>query len=229
MKNRVLKQPFKGQPKTVLSYDRKDNPRFDVTIRELTPFRARAADTTSALTCWGGFAYVAYKAATLPGADWQVWLAAFALPVISWPVTKWLARRQFRKATKLRFTADEFQKPGLLRAKSYDRQLPHSFLLLPHDKREDEQEKLQFEAAKARARGKWYKPERYYGKSFHLVFEYLGERHDVAAIYGEREAKRALDRLTSIDNVIDPLTATGPGTAIRPGDEWNPQAGDLLE
>ena len=229
MKKLFPEQPFKGKPRTTLRVDRKGNPRFDVTIRELTPFRAKAADATATLLTWAGLSYTVYEAANLPGADWKVWLAAIALPVISWPVTKWIARNRFKKSTALRFTADEFRMPGFLRAKSFERQLPHSFQLLPHDKREDEQEQLQFEAAKARARGKWYRPERYYGKSFHLVFEYLGERHDIAAIYGEREAKRALDRLTSIDNVIGPMTDTGFGFVLRPDDEWNPQAGDLLD
>jgi len=229
MKKLFTKQPFKGEPKTRLSYDRKGNPRFDVAIQELTPFRAKAADTTATLTSWSILGLAVSQAANMPGADWKVWLAAIALPFALQPAFKWVTRAQFKKTTRILFTKNEFLVNGWLKSKSFHRQLNHSFQLLAHDDVKKEHERLQLQAMKARQRGKLIIPTQYYGESFHLVFGFLGERFDIATIYGEFEAKRALDRLNAIDSVIDALTNVGMGMPLRPDNQWNPQPGDLPE
>ena len=126
----------------------------------------------------------------------------------------------------MRFTDESFRVFGL-RGGKFDRQLPHSFQLLPHDKRDEEKEQLELKTLNARRQGKLKRPESYYGKSFHLVFEYLGERFDIAEIYGGREAKRARDRLAAIDEVMDAYAHGGGGTPLNPHDEWAAAPGAL--
>lgn len=229
MKNRLLKQIFKGQPKTRVKIDRKGNPHIDVKIRELSPLGARIADGTATLLTWASLAYTISDTWTLANADWQIWLAAIALPIISYPFTRWSMRSTFRSNTYVQFDKDTFRIGFWPFGKKFDRQLPHSFKLLPHDKLEEAKEKHQLRAMRLRSRGQFAEPEKYYSKSFHLIFEHLGERFDIAEIWGEREAVRTLDRLTAIDNIINTQTGSGSGFALTPNDEWTPQAGDLKD
>lgn len=227
MKNQKIKQLFKGQPKTTVRFSRDGDITVDVTINELTPLRAKAADYVTTWVTFLAICYTLYDTARLPNPDWTTWLAAIVIPLIFYPLTKWSARSFFKKQQRVRFTQDQFEIGSWPLGKKFDRQLQHSFTLPPHDKRADEKVALQLEVIRGRQRGKLVQPEQYYGKSFHLVFEYLGERFDIAEIYGEREAKRALDRLKSIDQVIESITGSGSGTPLSPENEWFPTAGDL--
>jgi len=227
MKNRKLNQIFKGQPKTSVKFNRNGDIRVDVLINELTPLRAKLADKSASLLTLAGLGYTLYDTARTAGADWIMWIAAFAVPLAFYPLTKWSMRQQFKRQQRVRFTKEQFQMGSWPFAKRFDRQLDHSFTLPPHDKRDDEKEAIQMEVLRGRQRGKLVQPEKYYGKSFHLVFEHLGERFDITEIYGEREAKRALDRLKSIDQVIDSITGSGSGTPLSPENEWFVIAGDL--
>ncbi|MBL4836525.1 MAG: hypothetical protein JKY34_03020, partial [Kordiimonadaceae bacterium] len=154
MNNQILKQPFEGQPKTRLSYDKDGSPQFDVAIKELTPFRAKSADNIATLTSWATLGLAVNEALSMPSADWKVWLASLTLPFVFQPAFKWVTRGLSKKTTRVRFTADEFLVREWPKPKSFERQLDHSFQLLTHDDREKEKEKLQLAAMRARQRGK---------------------------------------------------------------------------
>ncbi len=49
MQKRKLFQLFKGKPNTAFRQDRNGNTKVDVTIRELSPLRAKLADGTAVL------------------------------------------------------------------------------------------------------------------------------------------------------------------------------------
>lgn len=220
-------QPFAGVPQTKLYRNKDGDPKFEVTIKELTPKGAKFADVFSSLTTWTGLGLTLKQATELPDPNWAVWAGAIAIPFVFKPLVKMMAKEQFKKTTKVSFTETAFTMPGFLKNTEFNRNLEHSFLLIPHDKKEIEQEKHELEKIRARQRGKLLRPTKYYGDSYHLVYAHLGERFDITDIYGEKEAKRALDRLVTIDSVIDAITNAGPGTPMNPTDEWNPQAGNL--
>ena len=216
MKNHKIKQFFKGQPKASAQVNRKGDLTVDVIINELTPLRAKLADNVAGLMTITALGYTLYDAAQMQNPGWPLWVAAIALPFVFHPLTKWSVRSSFKRKQRVRFTKDRFEIGAWPTKKKFDRLLDHSFTLPPHDKRMDEREAHELQIMRGRQRGKLVQPEKYYGKSFHLVFEFLGERYDITEIYGEREAKRALDRLKSIDLVIDAVTGTGSGKHLSP-------------
>ena len=77
--------------------------------------------------------------------------------------------------------------------------------------------------------GKIVQPRRYYQDSYHLCYELLGQRNDITEICGRPEAQAVLMRLRAIDDVINASARHGNGTAIRPGDQWVEQPGDIPE
>jgi len=229
IKKEILKQLFKGKPYTRFKTNKAEEPSVTVTISELTPLGARIADGFAKALTWAGLAYTIHDTMQLASADWKIWLAAIALPIVMYPLTRWSIRSSFKSTTTVSFDKNTFRIGHWPFAKKFDRQLHHSFKLLPHDKREEAKEKHQLKAMRQRSRGQFAEPEQYYSKSFNLIFEFLGERIDIAEIWGEREAARALERLNTIDNVINTETDSGAGYALSPDKEWNPQAGDLKD
>jgi len=229
MKKAILKQLFKGQPRTAFSVNKTGEPSAVVTISELSPFRAKLADGVAKALTWAGLGFTLFETMQLTGADWKDWLAAILIPVAFYPLTRWSMRSTFKTNTIVRFDKDTFRIGHWPFGQKFDRQLQHSFKLLPHDKREEAKEKHQLKAMRQRNRGQFAEPEEYYSKSFNLIFEFLGERIDITEIWGEREAARALERLNTIDNVINTETGSGAGYALSPDREWNPQAGDLKD
>ena len=73
------------------------------------------------------------------------------------------------------------------------------------------------------------KKRRYYQDSYHLAFEYVGQRNDVATIYGRPEAQAVLARMKSVDEVMTAHANRGDGTPLRPQQEWVEQPGAIPE
>ena len=109
------------------------------------------------------------QAASVPDADWKVWLAAVALPFVLQPALKWGLRNKFKKTTHVRFTKDQFLIRTWPKTKEFDRLRDHSFQFLDHDNQQKEKDRLQLVAMKAQKQGKLVSPTKYYGESFHLV------------------------------------------------------------
>lgn len=111
--------------------------------------------------------------------------------------------------------------------KVFDRTLPHKFSALAHDKTRAEQEQIDLAVRKEQARGRIIGKTRYYGESFHIVFEYLGQRQDLLTIYGPKAAKSVLSRLIACDSVMNTQTRMDEGISLDPEDEWSEDTGDI--
>lgn len=71
--------------------------------------------------------------------------------------------------------------------------------------------------------------QRWYANSFHVSFDYLGQRNDIMTVYGQKEAVAIATRLKACDDVLDALARRGQGTPLTPADEWGDQPGAIPE
>lgn len=111
----------------------------------------------------------------------------------------------------------------------YDRQMPHRFALLPHDRAPMERLVHDFERQKASIARKAVFKKPYYGESFIVALEYLGQRNDLLTAYGRNEATAIVARLQACNEIIEARTRQGRGAAINPADQWGHQPGDIGE
>lgn len=157
------------------------------------------------------------------------WLWGLALigPWLAHPLIWRLYRVLLRKETEIIITPEEFRFRSWKGWRTYDRQLPHKFALIPHDKARAEKEAHDLETRREQARGQFVSKTRYYGESYHLSFEYLGQRNDVLTIHGRKEALAVLARLKACDEVMDAEARMGDGIALDPEDQWSDQPGEI--
>lgn len=221
------RSPFAGKPYTTVKNGPDGPEEIIVTLAALTPVRKRAVDALR----WGGGAaagaftlYTVSEVSYPPDWAWALPVPAFGLGAVG---THFSLGELFKKQRRVRFTPDTFSIETLLGWKSFDRQLPHSFTIIEHDKAKREQQRHELARQKAQAKGSAVGKRPYYGESFHLCFEYLGQRNDILTIHGRKTAQQFLARLKAIDEVLDGNRFGRHGTSLRPDDEWSPQPGGL--
>jgi len=227
-KNSNCISPFAGGPETIESTLPDGTKRITVLPKAITPLRARAADLLSILVTVSAICGAVYFATLIGDAPaWQfagVLLASFAVL----PIIRIGLYRLFEKQARVVFTPELFTAYKLFGPKTFDRNMPHSFSIYYHDKRDREADII---ADKVKARsGKWWAfrpPKKYLGASYHLSFEYMGQRNDLMLIYKYKKAQEILSRLNACDEIMDGYSCKGRGQALKPQDEWTPQAGDL--
>lgn len=114
-------------------------------------------------------------------------------------------------------------------AQHFDRRHTHRFALVPHDRALHEQRRHEFAHRQDQLgrRAVWRKP--YFQDSFIVVFEYLGQRNDLLEIYGRKDALAILARLKACDEIIEAQAHKGKGLALTPAQEWGDQPGDIAE
>lgn len=224
-----VRSPFAGKPATRQIADRNGAPAFAVQPRVLTPVRAMAASWLTGLGVIAAIGYGLAGVASSPNPDSGMLTAAFVVPLVGGFVLYRALRALFRKRVRLMFTLERFSVKTLFGWRHYDRLLPHRFALLQHDWTQAEQEQQEFQAAKAQRKGKLIKKQRWFGKSFHVSFDYLGQRNDVLTVFGQKEAMAIVTRLNACDNVLDALARRGQGTPLTPADEWGDQPGAIPE
>jgi hypothetical protein len=221
-----IRSPFQGRPKTRQSLHAKDGLTFTVIPNELTPLRARAADISAGLSAFGlllaGFHFSKTTLHNPP--DW-IWLVLLFAAYGSYYCLKPLWRFLYRTETRIVMTATRFSYRVWYGWKHFDRTLPHKFVVLQHDKAKREQEKHQLDLRNGR--GQQEIKTRYYGESFHIVFEYVGQRNDVLTVFGQKEALAVAARLKACDGACDAQAKLGDGLALGPQDQWGDQPGDI--
>ncbi len=131
------------------------------------------------------------------------------------------------KNTEVLFTPTEFRvKTGNV-WQVYDRTITHRFVMMKHDRTREEQEKNDYRVRCAQKRGEIIQPKRYYGDSFHIIFDYLGQRIDVATVYNQKRATAIAARLKACDKVMDTKNKMGEGEVLNPGEQWGNTPGTL--
>jgi hypothetical protein len=228
MQQKVL-SPFAGKPATWQVVDHNGAPAFRVEPRILTPLRASAV---SLLTKLGGLAAVLYGLVSVASANKPTFGMLVGAMVAAAFATFMLHRALdslFRKHMHLMLTAGKFSVRTLFGWKHYDRELPHRFAVFPHDWTQAEREQQEYEMQQAQLDRKPLQKQRLYGNSFHVSFDYLGQRNDIMTVYGEKEAIAIVARMKACDDVLDALSHHGQGTPLSPEGEWGNQPGSIPE
>ena len=154
----------------------------------MTPLRLKGAQALSGIT--------AILIGALEGFVLYI-LGVTGLPLlISWMlimmVANYLAMEfiisKLLKKTEVVFTPQEFRVRNRKGWDIYDRTLYHRFLMIKHDRAREEREKHELKTRRAQMQGNVIAPARYYDESFHIVFEYMGQRFDIATVYDEKRA-----------------------------------------
>lgn len=228
MQQKVL-SPFAGKPATWQVADHNGAPAFRVEPRVLTPLRA---SVVSLLTKLGGLAAVLYGLVSVVSAHnptLGMLAGAMAAAAFGTVVLNRALDSLFRKRVRLMLTADRFSVRTLFGWKHYNRELPHRFALFPHDWTQAERAQQEYQMQQAQLAGKPVRKQSLYGNSFHVSFDYLGQRDDFMTIYGEKEAVAVVARLKVCDDVLDALSRHGQGTPLTPEGEWGDQPGAIPE
>lgn len=223
--------PFDGKPFTRAFNSKKEGEGFHIVIRELTPFRAKLVDFLSGIffLLIGGTA-IAVLIEFNQQADFQDQFIYCFVSFLIWLITRYFLVFVFKKITIIKITAKYFSVRGIFGYRNYNRELQHKFSMLRHDKTQKEKQTQSLTVQKAQKRGKIISPKIYYGESYHLVFEHIGHRRDIASVYGRNETLAALARLKACDEVITSKTQNGSdGVATNPQDQWGDQAGEIPE
>lgn len=223
------RSPFAGFPATRKRTNKNGDLTFTVTPNVLTPVRAKIADCLGRVSAASLMIGSIYVVVHIPNATGWHWLASLVIPGLGFHTLNLIWRRLLRKETWIVLTADEFRVRTWCGWKIFDRQLPHKFAAIRHDKTEAERDRNELEVRKGQAAGKIISKPRYYGESFHLSFQYLDQRNDVMTIFGKKEATAIRDRLKAIDEVLNAAMRKGDGTALHPEQEWNEQPGEIPE
>lgn len=215
------RSPFRGKPSTRELRHRDGSLRgYRIRAEYLTPLRAKFAHLTAKVLVAGTMvAGICAGTNSEPKND-ALALASVLIPPLCFPLVRALTRRQLRRTTVVEITADAFRINGLFGWKTYDRNIPHSFSLLQHDKAQKEWVEQDFDARKAWQKGKVLAQTKYYQESWHVVFDYALQRIDVADVYGLKDARAIQVRLAGCAQVIDALAGNGGGPVLHPEHAW---------
>ncbi len=216
-----------GLAKLLVRKQSTSNERHIVHARALTPFRAKLVDRSTPITTVAVFGTTVYGIIAATTQAWEVWVAGAALVATSYPAAGYVYRRALARSATFEFTPDTFGVRRLIGWKRFDRRHPHAFSLLPHDKARDEHDEHDLATRKAQLKGEAIQKKRYYGESYHLSFDYLGQRHDLMTVYGHKEALAIQAELAAADQIMDGIARKGLGITLRPDDDWSEQPGDI--
>jgi len=200
----------------------------------ITPLGAQAGDLLSigARLNFLGIAIACFFAEPQePESVWYVYCAAWALlALLSGPWLKKVLRNQLgRWCSVAVFEEKTFFIQRGSNWDAFDRQLPHNFALVPHDKAQEERDEHDFAKGGGAVNRNSVLFTRYYSDSYIVVYEHMGQRHDICAVHGQKEANAILARLVLCDKVMDAQLSYGKGAAITPSKQWDNSSGEIPE
>lgn len=222
----TIRKLFEGEPRTKETRDEHDQPVFHIRAKALTPLRAKIADAIAFLTgVW--FVFVAVNLLIANDGSLLHWLialpAAFFIGCYAGTdASSWVQQRR-----NFRIDARHFAVRQGWQWICFDRNLPHRFALVPHPKAEDEKLRHEYARQKAAIGRRAVMPHPYYGRSYIIVLEQLGERHPLMSVYDREVALTIVNRLQAVNEVIESRLKKNRSAALSPADQWGQQAGDL--
>lgn len=216
--------PFAGEPHTENLLGVKG---FRVRPCELSPEGIKKADSIGAIFSLFAWVIGIFLLCGIKPANPLIWLGSIIVLSLSYPVfIKMALAGQYRKGI-FEFTADTFRVWTGRQWLAYDRTLKHRFVMMPHDRAREEEEERELQRANAQKQGRAVNPKRYYSDSYHIILQYMGQRHDLMTVYDKKRASAVLARLKVCDEVMDNALKMGEGEAMAPHDQWDNQPGDL--
>lgn len=224
----IVRTPFDGKPATSEFVDASGKRAFLVRIWAPTPGDVMTADFVSYLSIPHSWLLLSDKAANV---QFDAFLVIYLVIVtlLLRPVYAAVFRLFLKSRTRVALTETTIEVRYAGQREIFDRQIPHRFVLIPHDKAQDEREEHDYEKQRASAAGGAFRPKRYYTQSFIICLDYLGQRKDIVAVFGAKEAQDILARLIACDSLMDGQVQKGKGTVLNPADEWSEQPGDIEE
>lgn len=220
--------PLSGHPPTAKTNDQAGRLLFRVTPCELTPFRAELANDMPAV--FGAMLVVACITILICWSDPELWHVVMFMSYIALGSMYlcWAFQKFCRITTEIELGVDSIRVKRWTGWHSYDRGVEHRFLLLPHDRAEDERRRNDLAVREAAAKGEAVQPPVYYGESFHVVLVYAGHRIDFLTVFGMREAAAVVARLQYCDRLLNQEAKRGNGGGnARAGDDWHNAPGGL--
>ena len=221
-----IRSPFAGYPTTKVTADKDGKAAFTVCPRYLTPRRAQmlfwATNVAAIALTYYGIVFMAAQS----GASGWAWFAVFVLPWLLRPFMWQVFAAFVAKRKTIHLSEKTVIVRGLLEGVTFDRTMQHKFSALAHDKAEAERAGHEFQIRKAAQRGQIIGKRAIYGKSFHITFEYPGQRNDLMDVYGPKDAAAIVGRLQACDAWLN-AQASGEGFATRAQDQWKKQPGDI--
>ncbi|MEW8185653.1 MAG: hypothetical protein AB2794_11635 [Candidatus Thiodiazotropha endolucinida] len=218
--------PFEGEPMTVTRIAPDGAPEIAVTIDALTPEGAKLIDDLNAF-CPMALSGL-YLWAVLPTSFNNPYLlaAGFITVVIVAVMLLTYLRGLLTVTTVVVFNPAVFRVYRGGAWEVYDRSLTHRFLMMKHDSAREERQSHELRIRRAQAQGRIISPRRYYDDSFHIVFEYLGQRIDIATVYDQKRAMAVAARLKACDKLMD-TKGLGDGEVMSPDEQWGEVPGKL--
>lgn len=221
--------PLSGRPVTYALQDINGQPKFIIKPEELTPLRCMAADGIKFLLGVVLSVTCVVAILNLPAFFVEPVLRIIAPAVIAYFVFGWLFRIVLKRNTKIVMTTEAISVRRWYGWVRYNRNFPHQFALLNHDKTLEEKQRYELATRKASAKGQIIQKKVYYGQSFHVVLVYAGQRRDLLTVYGQKEATAIVTRLQYCDGRLNESMNIGGGSGQTPDEEWNSTAGGLNE
>lgn len=219
--------PFSGSPPTRLTMDATGKPEITLKPAATGPLFTKIADRTALVGTLVVGGASAYGVASLQHPTVAGVLILSGTPVLAWAGQRFGLRYLLRRQVSCKFTLDQFSFSTVFGTKRFDRSLPHRFVLHKHKKAEREQQKLSFIESKRSKKWWGWSPKRYYSDSYHLVFEYMDQRHDMLSIYGPIKAEKIFSRLKACEDYMAGQESSSRGVALEAKDDWSPQPGGL--
>jgi hypothetical protein len=96
--------------------------------------------------------------------------------------------------------------------------------VLPHDKAGDEQDEIEA----IRRGGANGIPRRYFTRAFIVTYDYVGQRHDIVSVMGQKEAAALQARLVLCDKLLDAESRRRVESFADAGPDWTLETGNIL-
>lgn len=221
------KSPFEGLPLTEEFTTANGGQAYKITIKALTPRRARIAD----ILAKGLSVYLVIVGLGLLAHDGEIsgLLLYGGIGVLMHGTFRKWFKEWLEKTTIFEIAPESLMVQDGPRGdvRIFDRMHTHRFALVQHDRAVDEQREHEYAQRQDQLgrRAVWRKP--YYQDSCFVSFEYLGQRNDLLEVYGRKEALAILARLKACDEIVEAQARKGKGIALTPEQEWGDQPGDI--
>lgn len=203
MKKPKVEKLFSGWPDTKFN---KNGVR--ISARYFTPGRKKFADYVAALLGLAGMGLGAYLGSE-NGNENEFFIGFFTGTFVG-ILFGFLLGNYFKKRTEIEFTPEVIRVPSGFGFKNYDRNVPHGFNAVLHEKAQAEEEaeineryeKEAKYARQGRQTPRIHRKDKYYRNSYHVFMEYLGERVYLADVFEKKKAEALLVRLQGVDQVM---------------------------
>lgn len=217
-----------GKPKTKLKTHRNGTQSIKVYPRALGP---RMAKVTKALTlastacmtfCSVGAVIWLHESALI------FQLSPLAVPVPFYFGTKAFSEWWLSRQKSVHFSAESITFWSGLKRRKIDVRLDHNWVLHPHPKTDKEAREIELKCAKRPI--KWYtRPiEPYFGQSYIVSLEVLGQRNDLMCVYTHEKAQKIFSRLSAVSEIVKGFNSGNEGIALTVEQDWANQAGGLM-